>query len=392
MKEKINIRRVAPILFIIFSTFLLSGIFCYMQKLYPDEIICVCFIDIVFLSLVIFELEFDRKRKYISNNNRTTFTRVALGYFFCCAIAFGFWFLQSYCKPVIIIAFIMYAVGNEVLAFFMSMYIVVLLGIVQTGDFNELVLYIILVAIGVVIGRALQDGKLRYMLFVNTFCLSAILPNIFYYFTNKEINSTTIMWSIINGVIAAIFALITYKFVIPNAKSEKENYILDVISEDFSQVKELKAYSKFEYQHALLVSEIAYKCGKIACVDEDLCAAAGFYYRIGKWQGEPHVEKGIEKAEELCFPEELIQIISEYYGEKNKPSTPESAIIHIVDALVIKLEKIKDDVGFSQWNREMIIYQTLNEYSSSGLYDNSGLGMNQFLMIREYLTKEEMLR
>ena len=53
---------------------------------------------------------------------------------------------------------------------------------------------------------------------------------------------------------------------------------------------------------------------------------------------------------------------------------------------------MKEDVGLSQWNREMIIYQTLNEFSSSGIYDNSGLGMNQFLVIREYLTKVEMLR
>ena len=52
---------------------------------------------------------------------------------------------------------------------------------------------------------------------------------------------------------------------------------------------------------------------------------------------------------------------------------------------------MKEGVGLSQWNKEMIIYQTLNEFSSSGIYDVSGLGMNQFLKIREYLTKEESL-
>ena len=93
----------------------------------------------------------------------------------------------------------------------------------------------------------------------------------------------------------------------------------------------------------------------------------------------------------MCFPEKVIQIIAEYYGEEEKPSSPESALVHIVDALVIKLEKMKEGVGLSQWNKEMIIYQTLNEFSSSGIYDVSGLGMNQFLKIREYLTKEESL-
>ena len=37
MKEKVNMRRAVPVLVIILSTFVLSGIFCYMQKLYPDE-------------------------------------------------------------------------------------------------------------------------------------------------------------------------------------------------------------------------------------------------------------------------------------------------------------------------------------------------------------------
>ena len=37
----------------------------------------------------------------------------------------------------------------------------------------------------------------------------------------------------------------------------------------------------------------------------------------------------------------------------------------------------------------MVIYQTLNEYSASGIYDQSGLGMNMFLKIREYLVNEE---
>ena len=188
MRERINMRRVIPILCIAVSTFLLSGLFCYMQSLYPDEIICVAFIDIIFLSLAIFELEFDRKRRYISNNSKTTFGRVAIGYMACCVIAYVFWFQQSYCKPVIVFSFILYAVGNEVLAFFMGIYLVVLLGMIQTGDFNELVLYILLLSLGVVIARAMENTKLKYSLFVNTFCVSAVLPNLFYYFANKEMS------------------------------------------------------------------------------------------------------------------------------------------------------------------------------------------------------------
>ena len=64
----------------------------------------------------------------------------------------------------------------------------------------------------------------------------------------------------------------------------------------------------------------------------------------------------------------------------------------MVDALLIKLEAMELDVERSRWNREMFIYQTLNEFSSSGIYDESGMSMNQFLNVREYLAKEGVLQ
>lgn len=45
----------------------------------------------------------------------------------------------------------------------------------------------------------------------------------------------------------------------------------------------------------------------------------------------------------------------------------------------------------SDWNQDMVIYQTLNEYSASGIYDSSGLSMNRFLQIRECLVKSDHL-
>ena len=113
---------------------------------------------------------------------------------------------------------------------------------------------------------------------------------------------------------------------------------------------------------------------------------------MGQWIGDPYVEEGVKKAKSLCFPEELMKILQEYYGEEQLPSIPESALVHMVDALVIKLEKINDGFEKSEWNHEILINQTLNEYSSSGIYDHCGMSMNQFLKIRQFLTKEELLR
>ena len=162
--------------------------------------------------------------------------------------------------------------------------------------------------------------------------------------------------------------------------------------DDFSEVKALKDFSMVEYEHARKVSDIASRCAKAVGYNENLCLAGGFYYRMGQWIGDPYVEEGVKKAKSLCFPEDLLKILQEYYGEKKLPSIPESALVHMVDALIVKLDHIKSDVADSGWNHDILIIQLLNELSASGIYDESGLSMNHFLKIRDYLKKEELLK
>ena len=136
----------------------------------------------------------------------------------------------------------------------------------------------------------------------------------------------------------------------------------------------------------------ACRCAKEVGYRANLCLAGGFYYRMGRWIGEPYIKNAVNKAESLCFPAELISILAEYYGEEQLPSSPESALVHMVDAVVIRLEAMEQNVGQSVWNRDIVIYQTVNDFSSSEIYDHSGMSMNQFLKIREFLAKEELLR
>jgi hypothetical protein len=164
------------------------------------------------------------------------------------------------------------------------------------------------------------------------------------------------------------------------------------VSEDYSEVKALKDFSMVEYRHAVKVSDIACRCAKEVGYRANLCLAGGFYYRMGRWIGEPYIKNAVNKAESLCFPAELISILAEYYGEEQLPSSPESALVHMVDAVVIRLEAMEQNVGQSVWNRDIVIYQTVNDFSSSEIYDHSGMSMNQFLKIREFLAKEELLR
>ena len=102
------------------------------------------------------------------------------------------------------------------------------------------------------------------------------------------------------------------------------------------------------------------------------------------------MDNGVSISQNRCLPEPVVRIISEYGGIMQKPSTPESAIVQMVDSLVTKVEALGDTME-SSWNQEMLIYQTLNEFSNEGMYDESGLTMNQFLKIRDCLIIKENL-
>ena len=62
------------------------------------------------------------------------------------------------------------------------------------------------------------------------------------------------------------------------------------------------------------------------------------------------------------------------------------------DVVVTKMELLSENESMrSNWNQDMVIYQTLNEYSQRGFYDESGLSINQFLLVRERMIREESI-
>ena len=166
----------------------------------------------------------------------------------------------------------------------------------------------------------------------------------------------------------------------------------EFLNPDYGLRQDIRKFSFIEYQHAERVSRLSRICAGEIHANEDLAACAGFYYRLGKMEGEPMIDNALRVANDHCFPEDVIQILSEYGGIISLPSSKESAIVHMVDSVVTKVELFDADSMSSTWNQNMVIYQTINELSQKGYYDNSGLTMNQFLIIRERLAKEDILK
>ena len=200
-----------------------------------------------------------------------------------------------------------------------------------------------------------------------------------------------ISYGVCNGIISAFLSVCLYQWLAERMSHTREYELERIIAEEFSLVQAVKNFSKADYKHARRVSAIARECAKIVGADPYVAAAAGFYYRIGRMEGEPYVENGVMLAKSNYFPMQVVQILSEYNGERELPSTVESAIVHIVDSVVAKFDVLGKNTLSSSWNQDILVYQTLNENSAAGLYDKAGFSMNMFLKIRDYLIKEAEL-
>lgn len=389
-EEKISLYRVLPILGILISAAASAGMLCYVNELEIDQIICVAFLVVAFMPLIIFELTFERRREMLGKNRQTTFQRAMSGFFICSLVMLGMSFMPEYFRPVILLPIIMSGFSNDVLGLITGMFFNVLLAFTTGGSFYELLSYTVLVLIGGMLSKTIKH--VEYRLFVSLIYLfsSVLFPNIFSYFANDTIELGDLGFGLMNGFIVAIYVIVLYPNIREKTNREKHYYYGDILADEYSTVKAIRSSSPINYYHARKVSEIACKYAFQLDLDADLASAAGFYYRLGKWQGGPPIEKGVQMATRLCFPEELIQILREYNCTDELPSTPESALVHIIDGVLLKIEQ-SGEAGTSQWNKEILINQTMNDFSSAGLYDKSGLSINTFIKIREWLLKEELL-
>ena len=165
----------------------------------------------------------------------------------------------------------------------------------------------------------------------------------------------------------------------------------NITDHEYSLLMDMKHYSLSEYDHALRVSYFSKRAARLIGKDENLCEAAGLYYRLGKIYDGEGTMNAVREMEDRLFPEEVIRIVYEYEGIQRKPQTMESAIVQMVDAVVTRVESLDRDSMHNGWNQDMVVYQTLNDYSSKGMYDECGLSMNQYLAVRDLLLKEDIL-
>lgn len=392
MTDRLVAKRFKNMALLLAVTFLTTVFTALSHGKYFDEIVLLLVTDLIFFLMFWYVLEYHRLQKNIAGNRETSFRRIIAGYGIACVVVFASSFLPEFVKPLLLVPIVITGFSSPVIGLYAGLFLNLSLCLVTESSLWECVLYAFFALFGCMLAEGMEHRNVKDIWYgVSALAVSVMLPGCFYYLAYREIKMELFFYGFIEGLFSAGVLLFFYRRIALVREHEIADILEDMLDEHHPLCRELKNFSRVDYEHAKRVSQVAAACAKLVGADELVCAAAGLYYRIGILEGAAIGENGVRIAQRECFPETIIRIISEYNGVAAAPSSIESAIVHMVDGLIKKIEVFDSDTMSSEWNQDMVIYQTLNDFSAQGLYDRSGLSMNMFLKIREYLVNKETL-
>ena len=375
-----------------FSFAVACGIlFCLFHRIKFDNAIALFLADILFGILLVFYLENSRLHKGDKSNTSEYFQRFSVCFTAASVFAFAVSFFPEYTCPMLLVSFLLTTALDREQALLVSCFLAVQITLSTHAPVEVLACYLFLILFGSILVEMFRKWDFRKYAELIAIAVSVAVPSLFYYIDKGTPAWTTTVFSIVSGILGFLGIHFFYDRLHYRQSMSGELSLDAIVDQRYHLVKEIQKYSMVDYNHAIRTSRIAAHAAASIGAKVKVSAVGGFYYRLGKLQGEPFIENGVRMAEDNCFPREVITILSEYNGEQHPISTIESAIVHITDTLVTKFELMDKTTLSSTWNRDLVIYQTLNEKSSSGIYDDSGLTMNQFIKIREFLAKEEKM-
>ncbi len=377
-----------------FIFILANTMLCLVNSILLDKYICIVAINACFFALFLLLLIRKRLEGALPEYNYITYGKITFIVLLCWIITFLFAALApDFFAPFIIIPIICSTVFDDSLSNAFSLYLVIILSICLEYNVYMIICYIAMVAFGGVLSHFIEkkEGVEKLFSLIIVFSVTTLLSIVFYYFSYIEISLSVFVFGLVEGVIASVVSILVIPFFGKYVKEAQVQNYEDFLNPEFGLVQEIRNFSFIEYQHASRVSILSRKCAEAINANGPLAACGGFYYRLGKIEGEPMIDNALKIANDRCLPGDVIQILAEYGAIIYLPSTKESAIVHMVDSVVTKVELFDSDSMRSTWNQNMVIYQTINELSQKGYYDNSGLTMNQYLIIREILANEDIL-
>ncbi|MDD6193719.1 MAG: hypothetical protein PUB19_02325 [Lachnospiraceae bacterium] len=393
IENNISKKRLGYVVAIVILFLLGISFMAYQSELLLDELLCLMTINLVFLLVLIIALMKKRTEHRLPVGDATSYRSIFLMLLLAWVFTIVFSYLPDYFAPVMIIGVLLTTVLDDVMALSLGIYFIIIQCVTCGLSVNVFYCYCILAMLGILLSSFLSNRQRAesFHIYIIYFLVNMLVPIVFYYIAYLEIDSKVFLYATLNGLCNCAVIIVFYSMISERTKESATIDYLKFIDERYPLVDDIKKFSMAEYRHARRVSKLAAFCASAIGANADCAACGGFYYRLGKMEGEPEIDNALKLANNHCFPTDVMEIMEEYGGVIRLPQTPESAIVHMVDTLVTKIELLDRDTMSSTWNQDMVIYQTLNELSQKGFYDESKMSINQFLTIREKLVQEESL-
>lgn len=390
-EDRFITKRVLKLVYLSVATLLAGVLLGVLHRMSLGDVLVLLFLDVLFAVSFIFYLETDRLHKKKHPDSAEDYQRLCVYFTAGILMMLPASFFPAYTAPVFSIAFCLAAGLDREQAFAVALFLNIHIALGAGCSVTVMACNLMLSLLGIIMTGMYEPKENRIYDKITAFALNLAIPALFSYLDQGTPALSLFLYAAPGAVLGVAGMHFLYDPLHFRHEHFGEISLDTIVDPSFHLVREIKKYSQADYNHAIRVSRIAAHCAAKINVNAKLAAVSGFYYRLGKFGGEPFIASGIRIAQDNCFPYEVVTILSEFGGQEERISSIESAVVHITDTLVTKFELMDHTTLSSSWNRDMVIYQTLNDESSSGIYDHSGLTMNQFLKIREFLAKEEEL-
>jgi len=169
-------------------------------------------------------------------------------------------------------------------------------------------------------------------------------------------------------------------------KSTGANYDI-LLSEDNELMMRLKNHSEKTYNHCRMIGDLSGRAARLIGADENLARAGGYYHEIGKISGNNYIEEGLKLADEYAFPGKLKDIIRQHNIKHDKPTFIEAAIVMISDNVATTIEYI-NKTGEQKFSPDKIIDDIFRMRMEKGTFDESGLTVKDFKLLKEFFQNE----
>lgn len=358
------------------------------KELSVDRLAALVFVCIACSTVLVAALELYWRQKEWFCDKAGDYGRIALCHGAACVAAVAFGFLPPFARPVLLLSIGISVASTPFFGMMAGVFHIAVYGICGQDSIFVLLCQLLLLAAGSMASYAFKEreGRVQAACLLFLFVSGNVL--LFSYLGSGILEWEVLLYGIGNAACSALAGGWVYKTLSLSIRLAPARRLEEVLREDFPLQLAMRRFSQAGYDYARRVSELSKACAGLVGADPYVAAAGGLYYRIGRMCQAPYVEQGVALAKESRLPREVIKILGECDGKNALPSTVESAVVHMVDSLVSGFDAMEVETFTKGWDQGVLVHQILNESSAAGIYDKSGVSMNMFLKIRDYLIKE----